>query len=59
MVGAFNQRRAKNRETHALLVQLVSLQVEHCFMLSLERIPTAENGVADVISRPSRRAISS
>ena len=54
VVGAFNRRRVKNRETHALLVQLFALQVEHGFMLSLKWIPTAENRVADAISRPSR-----
>ena len=43
MVEAFNRGRAKNRETHALLVQLFELQVEHGFMLSLKWIPTAEN----------------
>ena len=57
MVGAFNRGRAKNRETHALLVQLFALQVEHGFMLSLKWTPTAENGVADAISRPSRGTI--
>ena len=57
MVRAFNRRRVKNRETHALLVQLFTLQVEHGFMLSLKWIPTAENGVADAISRPSRETI--
>ena len=54
MVGAYNRGRAKNRETHALLMQLFALQVEHGFMLSLNWISTAENGVADAISRPSR-----
>ena len=43
VVEAFNRGRAKNRETHALLVQLFELQVEHGFMLSLKWIPTAEN----------------
>ena len=57
VVRAFNRRRVKNRETHALLVQLFTLQVEHGFMLSLKWIPTAENGVADAISRPSRETI--
>ena len=57
VVGAFNRGRARNRETHALLVQLCELQVEYGFMLSLKWIPTAENGVADAISRPSREAI--
>ena len=53
VVGAFNRGRAKNRGTHALLVQLFALQVEHGFMLSLKWIPTAENEVVDAISRPS------
>ena len=43
VVGAFNRRCAKNRETHALLVQLLELHVE--------------NEVADAISEPSREAI--
>ena len=57
VVGAFSRGRARNRETHALLVQLFELQVEYCFMLWLKWIPTAENGVADAISRPSRETI--
>ena len=57
VVGAFNRGRAKNRETHALLVQSFEFQVEYGFMLSLKWIPTAENEVADAISRPSRDAI--
>ena len=40
-----------------MLVQLFEPQVEHCFMLSLKRIPTGENAVAGTISRPSREAI--
>ena len=54
MVGAFNRGRAKTRETHALLVQLFDPQVEYGFMLSLKWVPTAGNGVAGAISRPSR-----
>ena len=57
VVGAFNRERAKNRETHALLVQLLALPVKHGFMLSLKWIPTAENRVADAISRTSRDAL--
>ena len=57
VVGALDRGRALNRETHALLVQLFEIQVEYCFMWSLEWIPRAENGVADAISRPSREAI--
>ena len=57
VVGAFNRDRAKDRETHALLVQLFDLQVEYGFMLSLKWVPTADNGVADAISRPSRDSI--
>ena len=48
-MGAFNRGRAKNRGTHAMLVQLFTLQVEHGFMLLLKWIPMAENGVADTI----------
>ena len=54
VVGAFNRGRAKNRDAHDLLIQLFDLQVSHEFMLLLKWIPTAENGVADAISRPSR-----
>ena len=54
VVGAFNRGRAENRDAHDLLIQLFNLQVSHEFMLSLKWIPTAENGVADAISRPSR-----
>ena len=57
VVGAFNRGRARDRETHALLVQLFDLQVAYGFMLSLKWIPTAANGVADAISRPSRESI--
>ena len=57
VVGAFNRGRAKNRETHAFLVQLFAQQVEHGFMLSLKWTPTAENGVADAILGPSRDTI--
>ena len=58
VVGAFNRGCTSNRETHALLlIQLSELQVEYGFMLSLKWIPTAENGVEDAISRPSRDAI--
>ena len=56
VVGAFSRGWAKNRKTHALLVQLF-VQVEYGFMFSLKWIPTAENGVADAMSRPSREAI--
>ena len=38
-------------------MQLFALQVEYGFMLSLKWFPTAENGVADAISWPSRNAI--
>ena len=38
-------------------MQLFELQVEYGFMLSLKWVPTAENGIADAISRPSRGAI--
>ena len=57
VVGAFNRGRAKDRETHALLVQLFDLQVEYGCMLSLKWVPTADNGVADATSRPSRDSI--
>ena len=36
VVRAFNRRRVKNRETHALLVQLFALQMEHGFTLSFK-----------------------
>lgn len=58
IVGAFKRGRAKrDGETHALLVQLFELQVEYGFMSSLKWVPTAANGVADAISRPSRESI--
>ena len=57
VVGAFKRGRAKDPGTHALLVQLFDLQVEHGFMLTLKWIPTAANGIADAISRPSREPI--
>ena len=38
-------------------MQLFALQVEYGFMLSLKWFPTAENGVADAISWPSRNVI--
>lgn len=54
VVGGFNRGRARNREAHALLVQLFELQIEYDFMLSLRWVPTEANGMADAISRPSR-----
>ena len=36
MVGAFDRGLVKNRETHALLVQLFAMQVECGFKLSLK-----------------------
>lgn len=57
VVGSFNRGRAKNRAMHDLLIHLFDLQVEHEFLLSLTWVPTAENGVADAISRPSRDTI--
>ena len=57
VLGAFNCGRAKNRETHTVLVQLFELQAEYDFMLSLKWIPTAEKRVADAISTPSREDI--
>lgn len=56
VVGAFGRGRAKNRDAHALLVRLFELQVEYEFLLSLKWIPTADNAVADAISRPSRES---
>lgn len=53
VVGAFTSGRTKNRETHALLVQLFALQVEYGLMSSLKWTPTAENEDAEAISRPS------
>ena len=55
--GAFKKGRLRNRVLHKLLIQLFDLQVEYEFMLSLRWVPTAENAVADAISRPSREAI--
>ena len=36
VLGTFNRGRAKNRETHALLLRLFELQVAYGFMLSLK-----------------------
>lgn len=55
--GAFNRGRSRNRVLHELLIQLFDLQIEYGFMLSLKWVPTAENVIADAISRPSREAI--
>ena len=52
VVGAFNRGRAKTRDAHDFLIQLFNLQISHEFTLSPKWIPTAENGVADAISRP-------
>ena len=57
VVGAFNKGRAKDRDTHAILVQLFDLQMAHGFMLSLKWVPSASNAIADAISRPSRESI--
>lgn len=57
VVGAFNRGRAKNRAAHDLLIEPFNLQVDYDFLLSLTWIPTAANGVADAISRPSRDTI--
>lgn len=57
VVGAFNRGRAKDRAAHDLLIQMFNLQVDYGFLLSLKWIPTAENDVADAISRPSRDTI--
>lgn len=55
--GAFNRGRSKNRIIHDVLIQLFHLQIQYEFILSLKWVPTAENGVADAISRPSRGSI--
>eukprot|EP00752_Nemacystus_decipiens_P016750 g14988.t1 len=57
VVGAFTRGRAKVRAAHDLLVQMFRLQVDYGFLLSLKWVPTAENVVADAISRPSRDTI--
>lgn len=57
VVGAFRKGRAKDPVSHSLLVQLFSLQVDFGFMLSLKWVPTADNGIADAISRPSRESV--
>ena len=57
VVGSFNRGRAKNRAAHDLLIQMFNLQIDYGFLLSLKWIPTAENAVADAISRPSRDTI--
>ena len=57
VVCTFNRGWAKNRETHAFLVQSFELQVEYGLRLSSKLIPTAGNKVMDAISRPPRKAI--
>lgn len=57
VVGVFNRGRAKDRAAHNLLIQMFRLQVDYGFLLSLKWIPTADNVVADAISRPSRDTI--
>ena len=54
VVGAFNRGRAKNRDVHDLLIDMFDLQICYAFLLPLKWVPTAANGVADAISRPSR-----
>lgn len=57
VVGSFNRGRAKNRNMHDVLIRMFDLQIAYDFLLSLTWVPTAANGVADAISRPSREAI--
>ena len=52
-VGAFKRGRAKNSETHALLVQLFDLPVAFGFLLTVKWIRTASNEIADGFSRRS------
>lgn len=47
----------KKRVTPDLLVRLLDFQLKHGFMLPLKWVPTAANGVADAISRPSRDTV--
>ena len=51
VTGAFHRGWANNHETHAQLVQLLTLQVEYGYMLSLRWIPIAKNTIAVSISR--------
>eukprot|EP00903_Cladosiphon_okamuranus_P006823 g6648.t1 len=53
--GGFKRGRAKDPETHALMVRLFELQVQYEFLLSLQWVPSVANGAADAISRPFRR----
>ena len=57
MVGSFNRGRAKNRDMHELLIDMFNLQISYDFLLSHTWVPTAANGVADAISRPSRETL--
>ena len=57
VVGSFNRGRAKNRDLHELLIDMFDLQISYDFLLSLTWVPTAANGVADAISRPSRETL--
>lgn len=47
----------QNRVLHELLIPLFDLQFENGFVLSLKWVPTAENVIADIISRPLREAV--
>lgn len=57
VVGSFGRGRAKNRDMHNLLIDMFDLQIAYDFLLSLKWVPTAANGVADAISRPSRETL--
>lgn len=57
VVHAFRRGRARDPQAHALLIKLFRLQVEYEVWLSLRWVPTAENGVADAITRPSKEEI--
>ena len=57
VVHAFRRGRAKDPPAHELLIKLFRLHVQQEVWLSLRWVPTAENGTADAISRPSRDEI--
>lgn len=54
VVGALRKGKGKKNVSHALLIQLSTLRVDVCFMLSLRWVAATDNGIAEALSRPSR-----
>ena len=53
----FHKVRADDQVTHGLLVKRFTLRVEFGFLLTLKWVPTADNGIADAVSRPARTSV--